>query len=184
MSQGSNSDARLAIDNETKAAPTTTSCQGTSCLPHPRFPKRMGCFEINVPAFEQGFDEQLVQGGIPNHMQCAICQGLPRRPATLDGCGHLFCERCIKQHFKIRAEPQTQGRRGRRRTARPACRNSGWERFKHGRPGKGGRSSSSMRTACGAPLVAPSLARLRKRTTTRPASVHCESSVVPSMGAR
>ena len=97
------------MDNETKAAPTTSSSDGTSGLP-PRFPKRLACLEINLPAFEQGFDEQFVQGVIPSHMQCAICQGLPRRPATLDGCGHLFFERCIKQHFEIRAEAQTPWR--------------------------------------------------------------------------
>ena len=29
------------------------------------------------------------------------------RAATLDGCGQIFCERCIKQHFEIRYGPQS-----------------------------------------------------------------------------
>ena len=111
MSTSSSSQAPLVIDeNEPKHGATilatTSGATSAQCLPPPRFPKRLACVEVNTMTFEQGFDEQWVEGGIANHVQCAICQCLPRRPATLDGCGHIFCERCIKQHFVIRSAPQ------------------------------------------------------------------------------
>ena len=102
MSTSSSSQAPLVIDdNEPKHAPTNS--QG---LPPPRFPKRLASDEVNTMTFEQGFDDQWVHGGIANHVQCAICQCRPRRPATLDGCGHIYCECCIKQHFLIRSAAQ------------------------------------------------------------------------------
>ena len=110
MSQASISDASLVAEDETKAQPTTSGSTPSSshpiCMPPPRFPKRLACIEVNSVNFEQGYDEQLVESGIPGHLMCSICRGLPRRPATLDGCGHLFCERCIKQHFMLRSAPQ------------------------------------------------------------------------------
>ena len=90
MSQSSTSEPVLVIDNDTKPAPaaTTSSSKCTSGVPPPRFAKRLACVDINLPEFVQAFDEQFAEGGIPSHMMCTICQGLLRRPATLDGCDH------------------------------------------------------------------------------------------------
>ena len=116
MSQSSSSSASplVLVDGDTKGAPTSTAptmC-GSPCasegLPPHRFPNRLACIELNTPTFEQGFDEKLVEGGLANHLICRICSFLPRAPATLDACGHLFCERCIKQHFQLRIASQSQ----------------------------------------------------------------------------
>ncbi|KAF0155396.1 MAG: hypothetical protein FD188_3147 [Ignavibacteria bacterium] len=69
------------------------------------FPKKIATTEINSPDFEAGFDEKNVVGGFPNnYFMCSICEGLPRHPVFLDKCGHLFCEMCMKQHFKINSK--------------------------------------------------------------------------------
>ena len=106
MSTSSSSQAPFAIEeNEPMHAPTTLAKRTPSCrslgLPSPRFPKRLASVEVNALTFEQGFEEQLVEGGIANHVMCAICRCLPRLLATLDGCGHIFCERCINQNFRV-----------------------------------------------------------------------------------
>ena len=62
--------------------------------------------EVHYINFLHGYDLQLVDGGIASHVMCSIWRGMGRRPATLDGCGHLFCERCIKQHLMLRSAPQ------------------------------------------------------------------------------
>ena len=110
MSQASNNDAPFGVEEETTAQPPTSGSTASSsrpvCLPPPRFNKRLACIEVNSVNFEQGYDEQLVESGIPSHPMCSILRDLPRRPATLDGCGHLFCERCIKQPLVLLSSPQ------------------------------------------------------------------------------
>ena len=108
----SSSQARWEIaEPETKAVATTnaqpTNSRPSHGLPPPRFPKRLACIDGNSLIFDQGFDERSVEDGIAIHMQSTNFQCLQRRPASLDGCAHIFCESCIKQHFQIRAAPQT-----------------------------------------------------------------------------
>ena len=105
MCQTSSSDAPLVIDNETKTKTISTS-QGASGLPPLRLPKRLACIHINSPTLEQCFDEQCVEGGIQSQAMCSIWQGLRRRSGTLDRCGHMLCERCLKQHYETRSAPQ------------------------------------------------------------------------------
>ena len=110
MSQSSKSEATLVLDEEMNETPTrsgsTSSSSHTPCLPPPRFPKWLACIKVKSVNFQQGLDEQLVDGGIPSHLMCSICLGLPRRASTLEGCRHLFRECCIKEHFMLRSEPQ------------------------------------------------------------------------------
>ena len=98
------------VDEDTKVPPTTIGSTSSSshppCLPPPRFPKRLALIELNSLNFEQGFDEQLGDGCIQSHLLCSIWRGLPSRPATLDGCENLVCERWINQLFMICSTPQ------------------------------------------------------------------------------
>ena len=67
MSHSSSSQAPLVIDdNEPKHAPSTlatTSASNSQVLPPPRFRNRIACVEVNTLTFEQGFEEQWVEGG-------------------------------------------------------------------------------------------------------------------------
>ena len=110
MSSTSNSESCLTSvacrshDNGTKGAPTTSSTAAPQSVPAPlRFHKRLAFVEVNILLFEQGFDDHWVEGGISSHVMCSICRELPRRSATPDGCVHIFCDRCIKQHYQLRA---------------------------------------------------------------------------------
>lgn len=68
------------------------------------FPQRLSNNQMNKPEFESGFSEESLPGGFPsNHYMCSICHGLPRHPVSLDKCGHMFCELCIKEHFRTQA---------------------------------------------------------------------------------
>ena len=69
----------------------------------PVFPKHLPHVDINNMDFEQGFAESCLVGAAPSNSMCTICLGYPRRPVTLDICGHLFCEPCISAWFKTRA---------------------------------------------------------------------------------
>ena len=72
----------------------------------PTLPKRLPPNADNMEQFETGFDETLVKGGLEESVwMCSICRGLPRHPATIDGCGHLFCEGCIRQHYMMTKRP-------------------------------------------------------------------------------
>ena len=44
--------------------------------PPTRFANRLACIEVNSVIFEQGYDEQFVEGGITSHQMCSICRGL------------------------------------------------------------------------------------------------------------
>lgn len=35
---------------------------------------------------------------------CSVCFGLPCRPCHPDGCGHIFCERCLGESLRRRSE--------------------------------------------------------------------------------
>ena len=84
------------------ATATETNVDQTHPFP---FPKRILHQEVNSLSFEGGFDDRWVVGGLNESVWiCGICQGLPRRPTILDGCGHLFCEPCVKKHFRARAQ--------------------------------------------------------------------------------
>ena len=115
MSQSSSiSQARLEIaEHETKGAttPIAEPASSPTCaslgLPPPDFPKRLACIELNSLSVDMGFDDKWVEGGIANNLMCSICQCLPRRAATFDPCGHIFCEHCIKQHLQIRSARQS-----------------------------------------------------------------------------
>ena len=112
MSCSSSSQAQLVIDenepNHGRTTLATSSSSGRSLgLPPPRFPKRLACIEVNTNTFEQGFEEEWVEGGIAGHVMCTICRCLPRRPATLDGCGQIYRERCIKLNFLMPSAAQS-----------------------------------------------------------------------------
>lgn len=67
----------------------------------PKCPAELPNVDVNKIEFETGYEERYVVGGFPsNWFQCSICQGFPRRPATLAKCGHLFCERCLKELYE------------------------------------------------------------------------------------
>ena len=111
MSHSSSSQAPLVInDNEPEHATTTLSTTSASSssqgLPPTRFPNRVACVEVNMMTFEHGFDQQSVEGGIAGHVSCAISRCFPHRPATLDGCDHIYGERCIKQHVLMLSASQ------------------------------------------------------------------------------
>ena len=65
------------------------------------FPARLPAKDILARRNETGFDEKHVEGGLDTTWMCGICRGLPRRTATLNKCGHIFCEMCIRQHFDM-----------------------------------------------------------------------------------
>ena len=63
-----------------------------------KLPKNLPNVDVNNPVFESGFDEEFIETLLPHNIViCGICQGLPRRPASLAQCGHLFCELCLKR---------------------------------------------------------------------------------------
>ena len=65
---------------------------------HVKLPKNLPNVDVNNPMFESGFEEEFIETLLPhNIIICGICQGLPRRPASLSQCGHLFCEVCLKR---------------------------------------------------------------------------------------
>ena len=76
-----------------------------SARPVPEFPKNLPHVHINTLEFEQGFPESCLEGAVDGTSLCVICQGYPRKPTTLDNCGHLFCEPCITKWFEMRAAP-------------------------------------------------------------------------------
>ena len=82
-----------------------SASRSASCSALPVFPKHLPHVYINTLEFEQGFPESCLVGEAESTYICAICQGYPRRPTTLDICGHLFCEPCIKRWFQTRATP-------------------------------------------------------------------------------
>ena len=76
--------------------------------PIPKFPMFLPHRSINTAEFESGFEEELVVGGITsNVIMCSICRGLPRKPAAIKQCGHLYCEACIGQHFRRNQRQQS-----------------------------------------------------------------------------
>ena len=86
------------------AASSTSHSESHDITSKCQFPKRIPHIGINTLEFESGFPEELVEGTLENSFTCSICRGFPRRPAMLDNCGHLFCEPCIKTHFKMREQ--------------------------------------------------------------------------------
>ena len=99
--------SRTEVRNNIQCLPRRNSTCASRDLPPPRFPKRLAFIEVNFLSFDQGLEEKLVECGIANHLMCSICQCLPGRPATLAAWGHIFCQRCIKEHFQIRSSPQS-----------------------------------------------------------------------------
>ena len=91
-------DGKPAPNDTPQAAPATNT-------PVPAFPKHLPHVHINALEFESGFPESSLVGVVDSTSLCAICQGYPRRPVSLDICGHLFCEPCIKRWYQIRASP-------------------------------------------------------------------------------
>ena len=82
---------------------STTTCSSST---RPTIPKRLPPYCSNMDQFETGFDDTLVKGGLEENVwMCSICRGLPRHPASIDGCGHLFCEGCIRQHYMMTKRP-------------------------------------------------------------------------------
>ena len=51
---------------------------------------------------EEGYDYKLVNESLGEEegMTCPICQLIPRVPAKVDCCGHIFCHNCITSHSK------------------------------------------------------------------------------------
>ena len=94
-----------AIDASHDVKPSTGDQQAIATLPV--FPKLLPHVEINTLDFEQGFAESCLVGAVGGMSLCTICKGFPRRPVTLDACGHLFCEPCLKMWFETRARPHT-----------------------------------------------------------------------------
>ena len=87
-----------------------------------RFPPRIPHKDINTTNFETGFDEEHIVGGLPcQAILCSCCFGVPRFPATLDTCGHLFCERCILEVL-LKSPAAKVHRSGRRTAPCPICR--------------------------------------------------------------
>ena len=91
----------------TESSPVSAS---TAAIPPvtamPSLPKRLPHFSLNMDLFESGFAEEYVSRGLKDDVfACCICKGLPRHPATLETCGHLFCEGCIKRHYTFTKKP-------------------------------------------------------------------------------
>ena len=92
-----------AVDDSVDVKPFTGDLEATATATSPsfpRFPKNLPHVHINTLEFEQGFDESCLVGAAPSMAICVICRGFPRRPVTLDVCGHLFCEPCINTWFE------------------------------------------------------------------------------------
>ena len=97
MATGLNVDSNAATVNQAAAPPQCTM---------PSLPKRLPYFSLNMDVFDCGFAEEYVTGGLKDDVfACCICKGLPRHPATLETCGHLFCEGCIKRHYMFTKKP-------------------------------------------------------------------------------
>ena len=65
------------------------------------FPPRIPHNDMNKDTFKTGFDEQHIVGHLPTGLLlCSCCQCVPRLPATLETCGHLFCEWCISNNLQ------------------------------------------------------------------------------------
>ena len=77
---------------------------------HIKLPKNLPNVEVNSENFEVGFDEDLIVGDhSKNAAICSICQALPRHPASLPGCGHLFCDTCLKKYIDERDQGHSFG---------------------------------------------------------------------------
>ena len=84
-----------------------------------KLPKNLPNVEVNSENFELGFDEDLIVGDrSQNAAFCSICQALPRHPASLPGCGHLFCDTCLKKYI----DKQDQGHHFGNLISCPICR--------------------------------------------------------------
>ena len=84
-----------------------------------KLPKNLPNLEVNSENFELGFDEDLIVGDrSQNAAFCSICQALPRHPASLPGCGHLFCDTCLKKYI----DKQDQGHHFGKLMPCPICR--------------------------------------------------------------
>ena len=62
------------------------------CLPN---------IQINNYNYETGYEEtHSTRSPLPNVFICSICKNIPRFPAQLQTCGHLFCEPCLKKQLE------------------------------------------------------------------------------------
>ena len=73
-----------------------------------KFPRFIPHKDINKMEFESGYEEENVVGGInSNILMCTICRGMPRKPAAIKHCGHLYCESCIGHYFSRNRRPHS-----------------------------------------------------------------------------
>ena len=92
----------------------------------PSFPKRRPYIELISLNVDHCSEELFVEAGRPNHLLFSICRRLPRRPATLDGCGRT------SSLIAASSSPTCLSPCWRRRPARAACKASGLARSSPG----------------------------------------------------
>ena len=111
-----------ASSSDSAAGVTTSGTAAGMADSRPALPQRLPHCEANELAFETGYDEPHVEGGISGTWMCQICKGLPRHPVYLQSCGHMFCEACVGKHYETWARPNPHFHTI-QTAACPACRN-------------------------------------------------------------